>query len=120
MVRSRFLHWYLQRVTGAMLFAFLVMHFWLVHYMAGPVREGQLSFDVIHARIANPWMQAINIGFLVTALYHGLSGVRNILLDYSRFSAHTVRLVTIGMLLLGVSWLYWGITAFVGNPALGS
>ena len=59
-MRSRVIHWYLQRITGALLLVLLVMHFWLVHYMAGPVRQGELTFEVIRERISNPWMQAID------------------------------------------------------------
>ena len=47
------------------------------------MREGKLSLPVIQSRIANPWMQAVDIAFLFVALYHGLNGLRNIILDFS-------------------------------------
>lgn len=119
-MHSRVLHWYTQRITGALLLLLLVMHFWLVHYTAGPVREGKLTFDVIQARISDPRMQAINIAFLIVALYHGLNGLRNILFDYSWFGPKARKAINILLILVGLAWTYWGVTAFVGNPHVNS
>jgi succinate dehydrogenase / fumarate reductase membrane anchor subunit len=110
------IHWYLQRITGAALLLLLIMHFWVEHFLAGPVREGKMTFEVIHARISNPWMQAIDISFLLIALYHGLIGLRNIILDYSRVPAKLRPAISVVLVIVGVAWAYWGITAFYGNP----
>jgi succinate dehydrogenase / fumarate reductase, membrane anchor subunit len=112
MPRSRVVHWYLQRITGSLLLLLLVMHFWVVHYTAGPVRRGELSFQVIRDRISNPWMQAIDIAFLLIALYHGLNGLRNIILDFGWVNRWAARSFTAALWLLGIAWAYWGITAF--------
>jgi succinate dehydrogenase / fumarate reductase, membrane anchor subunit len=110
--RSRVIHWYAQRITGALLLVLLVMHFWLVHYMAGPVRQGELTFEVIRERISNPWMQAINISFLLVALYHGLNGLRNIILDFGWVNRRAAQSFTALLVIVGLAWAYWGITAF--------
>ena len=68
--------------------------------------------NAIHARVANPLWQAIDISFLLVALYHGLNGLRNIVLDYSRFSARAMQAITAGLTALGIVWAWWGITAF--------
>jgi succinate dehydrogenase / fumarate reductase membrane anchor subunit len=114
----RVIHWYLQRITGAALVVLLAMHFWVEHFMAGPVREGHLTFEVIQSRIANPWMQAIDISFLFVALYHGLNGLRNIILDYGVVTPRIARIATAVIIIVGLCWAYWGVTAFVGNPEL--
>jgi succinate dehydrogenase cytochrome b556 subunit len=114
----RAFNWVMQRVTGALLVVLLAMHFWVVHFTAGPVREGKLSFAVIQERIANPWMQAVDIAFLFVALYHGLNGLRNIVLDYDRVGPRAARLATAVIVVAGVAWAYWGVTAFVGNPEI--
>ena len=114
----RAINWVLQRVTGALLVILLAMHFWVEHFMAGPVREGKLSFEVIQARIANPWMQAVDLSFLFIALYHGLNGLRNIILDFSIITPRAARFCTVVIILGGLLWAYWGVTAFVGNPEI--
>lgn len=114
----RAINWVLQRVTGALLVILLAMHFWVEHFMAGPVRQGQLSFEVIQSRIANPWMQAVDLSFLFIALYHGLNGLRNIILDFSIVTPAVAKVVTVIIILGGIVWAYWGVTAFVGNPEI--
>jgi succinate dehydrogenase cytochrome b556 subunit len=106
------LNWYLQRITGAMLVLLLAAHFWVEHFMTAELQHGQLTYETIHARVANPLWQAIDISFLLVALYHGLNGLRNIVLDYSRFSARAVQAITAGLAVLGIVWAWWGITAF--------
>lgn len=118
MQNMRVIHWYLQRITGAALVILLAMHFWVEHFMAGPVREGKLSFAVIQERIANPWMQTVDIAFLLVALYHGLNGLRNIILDYSVVGPRLARAATVIIIGIGIWWAWWGVTAFIGNPEI--
>lgn len=114
----RVIHWYLQRITGALLVILLAMHFWVEHFMAGAVSRGELEFKVIQSRIANPWMQTVDIAFLFVALYHGLNGLRNIILDYSVIKPQVARVITVLIIVAGIVWAYWGVTAFVGNPEI--
>jgi succinate dehydrogenase / fumarate reductase, membrane anchor subunit len=104
--------WYLQRITGAALVLLLVAHFWVEHFATETLRRGDLSYEAIIGRISNPWWQAIDIAFLLVALYHGLNGLRNIVLDYSRVGARAARGVTAVLVAAGVVWAYWGIEAF--------
>ena len=116
-MNSRVIHWYLQRITGAALVVLLVMHFWIEHYAAN-VRHGGATFATMQQRLSNPIMQAIDISFLLVALYHGLNGLRNIILDYGRIGVIGRRVTTVVVWILGIAWAYWGITAFVGNVNL--
>jgi len=104
--------WYLQRITGALLVILLAAHFWVEHFMSEPLRRGELTYEVIRERIANPYWQAIDIAFLLVALYHGLSGLRNILLDYGRLGRRGARAATAALALVGMVWAYWGVEAF--------
>jgi len=97
------LNWYLQRITGALLVILLAAHFWVEHF---------LTYRTVLARVSNPLWQAIDISFLLVALYHGLSGLRNIVLDYSRVGARAVQAITIVLVAAGALWAYWGIEAF--------
>lgn len=106
------IEWYLQRITGALLLILLAAHFWVEHFMSAPLRRGELTYEVIRARIANPYWQAVDIGFLLVALYHGLSGARNMILDYGRIGRTAARVSTAILVLVGVLWAYWGMEAF--------
>ncbi len=104
--------WYLQRITGAALLMLLVAHFWVEHFMSAELRRGELSYEAILSRISNPLWQYIDIAFLVIALYHGLNGVRNIVLDFSRVGPLAARVITALLVAVGLLWAYWGIDAF--------
>lgn len=104
--------WYLQRITGAALVPLLVAHFWVEHYMTASIRHGDLSYQAILTRIANPWWQAIDISFLLIALYHGLNGLFGIVLDFGWIGRRGARIVAVVLVIVGVAWAYLGIEAF--------
>jgi succinate dehydrogenase cytochrome b556 subunit len=104
--------WYLQRITGALLVVLLAAHFWVEHFMSAELRRGDLSYEVILHRISNPIWQFIDIAFLLVGLYHGLNGLRNILLDYSRIGRSAAQALSIAIVAVGVVWAWWGIDAF--------
>ena len=104
--------WYLQRITGAALVILLAAHFWVEHFMSAELRRGDLTYEVILHRISNPVWQFIDIAFLLVALYHGLNGLRNIILDYSRVGRRAAQAVSVAIVAAGVVWAWWGIDAF--------
>ena len=115
---GRAINWYLQRITGAALLLLLIMHFWVEHFTASVRTSGEgLTFKIVQERFFhNPWFVAIDISFLFIALYHGLNGIRNIVLDFGRVTKTWRNVVTVALILFGILVAYWGVTAFVGNP----
>ena len=105
-------NWYTHRIAGALLIVLLVAHFWVVHFASESLLRGELSFKAIEGRVRMPLWQWIDISFLFVALYHGLNGVRNIVLDYSRIGPGAARAVTATLAVAGAGWFYWGVTAF--------
>ena len=115
---GRAINWYLQRITGLALLILLILHFWVEHFTA-PVRTGGLTFEVVQQRFfRNPWFVTVDVAFLIVALYHGLNGVRNIILDAGRVTPRFKVGVTLGLFLFGLVIAYWGIGAFYSNPHL--
>jgi succinate dehydrogenase / fumarate reductase membrane anchor subunit len=113
---GRAINWYLQRITGAALLVLLILHFWVEHFTA-EVRTHGLTFEVIQRRFfANHWFVAVDITFLIVATYHGLNGVRNIILDFGRVTRAYRIGVTVVLIALGITLAVWGIGAFRGNP----
>ena len=80
--------------------------------MSHELLRGDLSYQAILARISNPVWQSIDIAFLLIALYHGLNGLRNIILDYSRIGVRSARVITGGIVVAGCVCAWWGIEAF--------
>ena len=108
----------MQRVTGAALLVLLILHFWVEHFTA-EVLTGGLTFEVVQRRFfENRWFVAIDIAFLLIALYHGLNGLRNIIFDFGRVKPPYRSAVTAVLVIVGLVVAYWGIDAFVGNPHL--
>src|ERR1051326_551429 len=106
------LNWYVQRISGAALVLLLAAHFWVEHFMSAELRRGNLTYEVILGRISNPVWQFIDIAFLLVALYHGLNGVRNIVLDFSRVGRRAAQGITAVLIAAGLVWAWWGIEAF--------
>jgi len=112
MLRNNSVWWYLQRITGAALVPLLVAHFWVEHYMTASIRHGHLSYQAILARVANPLWQAIDISFLLIALFHGLHGLFGIILDFGWIERRGARITATILIMIGIAWAYWGIEAF--------
>jgi succinate dehydrogenase / fumarate reductase, membrane anchor subunit len=112
MMSRNALEWYFQRITGGLLLVLLAAHFWVEHFMTAALRRGDLTFAAIASRISHPAWQAIDIAFLLIALFHGLNGLRNIILDYGRLGKRAASAMVLALVLIGVAWAWWGITAF--------
>ena len=106
------LAWYMQRFTGALLVPLLIAHFWVEHFMSATLMRGDLSYAAILSRIANPWWQAIDISFLLIALYHGLNGLYSILLDFGKIGRRGANVTAVVLVVVGVAWAFWGVMAF--------
>jgi succinate dehydrogenase / fumarate reductase, membrane anchor subunit len=115
---GRALNWYLQRITGVALLILLILHFWVEHFTAQVRAEG-LTFEVVQQRFfRNPWFVTVDVAFLIVALYHGLNGIRNIIVDFGRITPRFKVAVTLGLFFVGLVIAYWGIGAFYSNPHL--
>ena len=92
--------WFMQRVTAVILIVGLGTHLVATHILS----VGELGYDNIAARLAGVFFIVIDVGLLAAAIYHGLNGLRMVLLDYF-WNARRQRLV--------FTWLLWAFgTAF--------
>lgn len=94
------LSWFLQRITGAIIFIFIIVHFILMHAMP---TDGMLDYNTLVERLSNPFYQVMQILFLVSALYHGLTGSMILIHDYVHKNG--LRMVLVALL--------WLVTAFL-------
>ena len=78
--RAGGLAWLLQRISAAVLFVLLLLHFVTDHFLA---QGRSVSYQWVIARAQSWWFPLLQFAFLLTALYHGLNGIWSVLEDYT-------------------------------------
>jgi len=71
------LAWLFHRISGAALTFYLVLHIWVTHHVGKSPEE----FDALMKLFTTPLFKIGEIGILAAIIYHGLNGVRVILVD---------------------------------------
>ncbi len=96
--------WLLQRVTGALLIIYIAGHIWIDHYAI----HGPITFQGVAERLHGSFWRSFDTALLGLVLYHGLNGIRIIILDFNpgRFIQ---RLTLWGMVLLGLLLFIYGM-----------
>ncbi|OIP97433.1 MAG: succinate dehydrogenase, hydrophobic membrane anchor protein [Syntrophobacteraceae bacterium CG2_30_61_12] len=106
--RSGAFDWYFQRVSGVGLLVTLFLHFFVLHYAT----EGPLTYAKVMARLSSPAWKAIDITFLVFAIYHAMNGFKLIIDDYVHGTG--LRAILIGALwVLAIAFLGLGLLTIV-------
>ena len=107
--------WLLQRLTAVGLIVLLPIHIVVNHLFNIAEAEkgilpGLVVFSDVAERLEAPTYWAIDLLLLTFALYHGLNGVRNVLLDYGLRGAGE-RVVTGALSVVGVVAFVFGVFA---------
>ncbi|MEW6424313.1 MAG: succinate dehydrogenase, cytochrome b556 subunit [Bacillota bacterium] len=71
--------WFFQRVTGVGLVFYLGLHIFVIHFASA---GGRIRFDEVMARLESPFFISLDLVLLAVVLYHGLNGLRIVLLDF--------------------------------------
>ncbi len=109
---SGFWQWFLQRVSGLLLISLVGMHMWMGHFsglgdVIGGRQEELILYDVVKLRLAQGLFILVDFSLLALVLYHGLSGLRSVVLELG-LAARRQRQVSIGILLLGIVTFAYG------------
>ncbi len=103
--------WYLQRMSALALIALLGIHIFLDHFK-GITNEHSgdilIEFQDVSVRLGQLIYIIVDYLLLAFVLFHGLNGARTVILDFDRFAKHR-KVVDIGLWILGVATLIWGI-----------
>ncbi|MGE5299382.1 MAG: succinate dehydrogenase, hydrophobic membrane anchor protein [Acidobacteriota bacterium] len=97
--------WVLQRLTGLLLMAGLIVHFTVMHFSG----ERQISHEFVLSRISSPYWKAFDLAFLFSVIYHGFNGLWGILLEYvgaSRWLKFSQIILLVSAGLLALTGLY--------------
>jgi len=97
--------WLLQRISAVVLVFLLIIHFWVGHYanLGTPI-----TFADVHMRLQNAVVVIIDSMLLISVVFHGLNGVRNIILDYPSILPHN-RSISLILLIIGIATVIFGI-----------
>ncbi len=98
------LQWFLQRLTGVLLFVGLIVHFYVMHYSGA----APLSYESVTERLSNPYWKVFDIVFLVSILYHGLNGLWGIVIEYIH-SVRLLKLLKTSIIILAFVVLFTGV-----------
>lgn len=71
--------WIWQRFSAVLLVVLLGVHFGIMHFV-NPTAE--ISFATTSLRLQSVLYMIVDGGLLLLGLFHGLNGVRNVILDY--------------------------------------
>ena len=103
--------WLLQLITGILIAVFLGIHMVLLHLDAilgffGANITDTVGWESMTARAEQGIFVALYIALLVVGLYHGIYGLRNIILETTS-SAKVKSIVTWSFIILGIGVFVW-------------
>jgi succinate dehydrogenase / fumarate reductase, cytochrome b subunit len=98
--------WVLHRITGATIFFFLFVHV----LDTALVRVSPQAYNEVIETYKTPIVGLMEVGLVAAVLYHGLNGVRVILIDFWQHGPRYQRLML---------WIVAGVFLAVMIPALG-
>jgi succinate dehydrogenase cytochrome b556 subunit len=106
--------WYFFRVSGLLLVVLACGHLFITHYVNVP---SDTTFDFVSHRWANPLWRTFDLLLLLMALWHGLLGLRTVIIDVVRSSGWRVALTSLTWV-VGLIFTALGIvTIFTFNEA---
>jgi len=73
-----FVAFILRRLAGVALVLYLFLHIWVI----GSVNDGPEAFNARLALVQTPLFKLLEVGLLAAVLYHGIEGIRLIIVHY--------------------------------------
>jgi len=104
--------WFFQRVSGVLLIFLLAVHIWMGHFsglraVIDGRQEELVLFSIVQQRLAQGLFIFVDFSLLGLVLYHGLNGMRNILLEWPA-AARRAKAMTLGLWALGAGTFAYG------------
>jgi succinate dehydrogenase hydrophobic anchor subunit len=100
--------WLSLYVSGALLVVFIVFHIIAVHF----VHEGNITAQTVNRDLRSGFLSSVSIGLLLLAAFHGLMGLRRVILDLELFGKKGDRALQIVLTVVGVVIVAIGIEIF--------
>ena len=97
--------WLLQRVSAALLLFFVIAHLWIEHFVHLGAR---ITYRTVLERLVHGFYVFVDAGLLGVVVFHGLNGLRSVLVENTNDPA-AVRAVTTTLWVLGVATFVFGM-----------
>ena len=112
--------WFFQRISGLSLIVLLAIHIWMGHFsglraVIQGSQEELVLYSIVQQRLAQGLFVFVDFSLLGLVLYHGLNGMRNILLEWPA-AARRAQAMTLSLWVLGAAtFVYgaWALLAFI-------
>ncbi len=98
--------WCALDLGGALLFTFFLAHLWAVHTAA---EAGALTFRGVADRVRSPLFGFLDLGLLILVAYHGLAGLRRVIVDAWSIGPRGQRYLLWGAVVLGAFMVLVGV-----------
>jgi succinate dehydrogenase hydrophobic anchor subunit len=114
---SGFWLWLLQRFSGLLLLFLVLLHGWFTHFaLIGDVQAGiheeVVLYDIVKGRLTQTVFIILDFSLLAVVLYHGLNGIRNILLEWKPVAQQQLA-VALSLWALGIVAFFFGARALL-------
>jgi succinate dehydrogenase / fumarate reductase cytochrome b subunit len=73
-----FVSFLLRRITGVALVLYLLLHIWVI----GGINGGADTFNSRMEFLGKPFFRVLEIGLLAAVVYHGIDGIRLLMVHY--------------------------------------
>jgi succinate dehydrogenase hydrophobic anchor subunit len=97
--------WIIQRISAVLLLIFVGVHFGIMHFVDPTV---EITFADTSLRLKNVLYAIVDSGLLSLGLFHGLNGLRAIIIDYWPRARRTAAYI---LTVVGLAACGWGSTA---------
>lgn len=94
--------------SGAVLLFLLLTHVGILHF--GTYEP--LGIKTTQKALSSPFIRTIELSLLLLALFHGLMGVRRIILDLEILQKRGNRWLSLCLVVLGIALFSWGLLLF--------
>jgi len=95
-------------LSGIVLLVLLFAHLILVHYIS----PQPITFKNTLLALQSPLVRIIDVGLLLFAVFHGMLGLRKIILDLEWMKKKGARYLAWFLMAGGAALLYWGFLIF--------
>ncbi|MBX5475955.1 MAG: hypothetical protein IRZ18_02380 [Clostridia bacterium] len=96
--------WLLQAFTGLLLVVLIALHMIANHF----AKHGLLTYRDVAALFANPYWLVLQLALLFAVIYHGLNGLRAVILD-AGLSPAAARRLDWALVVLGAAMGVYGV-----------
>ncbi|UCF92509.1 MAG: hypothetical protein JSW39_30315 [Desulfobacterales bacterium] len=106
--------WLSLYVSGALTFFFILTHILAIHFVSGEVTTAAK----VYRDLNSPFLSFISLGLLFLGIFHGLIGLRRVLLDLEIFGKRGDRSLVAALVVIGLGLALFGIKIFSQFKAL--